>query len=178
MQTKKTNIFSFLPFAIFLGLVAMFAFGMWGNRVSKDASPLIGKPLPQIISPTLDNKEIDLAQYAGKPLILNFFASWCAPCKEEHPNLGLIAQNQDVVLLGFAYRDDPAKTRDYIAEMGNPYAQIAVDRQGAAGALLGLTGVPETYIVNKDGIIIYKHKGEITPADVPKILKMAIEGKQ
>ncbi|KAF0114969.1 MAG: cytochrome c bioproteinis protein CcmG thiol:disulfide interchange protein DsbE [Hyphomonadaceae bacterium] len=173
---KTPKIWAFLPFALFIGLFAMFAFGMWGNRVSKDTSPLIGQPAPTLQIFTIDNQIMDLVKYRGKPIIVNFFASWCAPCRAEHPSLLQIGHDESVVLIGIAYRDNPTNNRNYIEQLGNPFAQIGLDLQGAAGASFGLSGVPETYIIDKDGIIIYKHKGEITAGDVPKLIRIAVRG--
>jgi len=155
----------------------MFAFGMWGNRVSKDTSPLIGQPAPSMQIFTDDNQTLDLSKYRGKPVIINFFASWCTPCRAEHPSLLQIGRDNSIALIGIAYRDNPANTRNYIEQLGNPFIQIGLDLQGAGGALFGLSGVPETYIINKDGIIIYKHKGEVTSSDVPRLIDIAIKGR-
>lgn len=174
---KSHKIWSFLPFALFIGLTFMFAFGMWGNRVSKDTSPLIGRPAPALQIFTDENQVLDLAKYRGKPIIINFFASWCTPCRAEHPSLLQIGHDNSVVLIGVAYRDNPANMRNYIGDLGNPFEEIGLDLQGAAGASFGLSGVPETYIINKDGIIIYKHKGEITAGDVPKLIRTAVQGQ-
>ncbi|MEK7660767.1 MAG: redoxin family protein [Pseudomonadota bacterium] len=174
---KTPKIWAFLPFRLFIGLFAMFAFGMWGNRVSKETSPLIGQPAPTLQIFTIDNQIMDLGKYRGRPIIVNFFASWCAPCRAEHPSLLQIGHDESVVLIGIAYRDNPTNNRNYIEQLGNPFAQIGLDLQGAAGASFGLSGVPETYIIDKAGIIIYKHKGEITAGDVPKLIRIAVRGQ-
>ncbi len=170
---KKINLFAFIPLAIFIAIGAMFLWGMYGKRVSKDESPLIGKPLPAISGGTLDGGTINFDNTSGQPLILNFFASWCAPCRDEHKQLLQMAGATKVKIIGIAYRDDPKETRNYIDELGNPYTDIIIDRQGGIGASLGLSGVPETYIVGADGIIKYKHKGPITPKDASDLLKKA-----
>lgn len=170
---KKLNLFAFIPLAIFIAIGAMFLWGMYGKRVSKDESPLIGKPLPAISGGTLDGGTINFDNTSGQPLILNFFASWCAPCRDEHKQLLQMAGATKVKIIGIAYRDDPKETRNYIDELGNPYTDIIIDRQGGIGASLGLSGVPETYIVGSDGIIKYKHKGPITPKDASDLLKKA-----
>ncbi len=174
-MSKK--LLAFLPFGIFIGIIAMFAFGMWGNRVSKDASPLIGKPMPIIRTITIDNKPLEIKGNSEKPLIINFFASWCAPCKAENANLLRLAQNQDIAIIGIAYRDKPNETMEFLNSLGNPFFVIGTDIEGKIGTDFGLTGVPETYIINKEGIIIYKHKGEVLDADIAKITKIAIDGK-
>lgn len=170
---KKINFWAFIPFFIFAIFGAMFAFGMWGNRVDKNLSPMIGKALPIINAPSLDGKFVSLNSQSSPPIIINFFASWCAPCRDEHKNLIAIAQEYNYEIIGVAYRDDPKKTQDYIDELGNPYDYILIDRQGEIGASLGLSGVPETYIVGSNAAINYKHRGPIMPTDIKKILKYA-----
>jgi cytochrome c biogenesis protein CcmG, thiol:disulfide interchange protein DsbE len=170
---KKLNLFAFLPFGIFALVIIMFIWGMYGKRVDKDLSPMIGKGLPTISAPTLDGQVVNVTSVSSPPLIINFFASWCAPCREEHKQLIEIAKEYNYQLIGVAYRDDPKDTQKYIDELGNPYDYILVDRQGAIGASLGMTGVPETYIVGSNAAINYKHKGPISPTDVKKILKYA-----
>lgn len=169
-EAKKLNPLAFLPFVIFIGFGLMFAWGMWGKRIDKDKSPLIGKPIPEMIIPTLDDKEINLASLSGKPLIINFFASWCAPCKAEHKQL-LQMKSSEYVLIGIAYEDDPKDSKTYIEAMSNPYTFIGVDRKGALGSQLGLSGVPETYVVNANGVITYKHKGAIMPDDIKRLVE-------
>lgn len=169
---KKINYFAFLPFLVFLAIGVMFVYGMWGKRVDKDVSPLLGKPVPQVTAFTLDNQEYHLTA-DGKPKIINFFASWCAPCREEHKQLLQMAADKKVEIIGIAYRDKPEDTQRYITDLGNPYSLILTDMQGATGAIFGLTGVPETYVIGSDGIIKYKHKGEITPTDAPKLIQLA-----
>lgn len=166
---KKNNYWAFLPFLFFILIGVMFGFGMWGKRVSKDISPMIGKPMPYISAQSLDGQNITLET---KPMMINFFASWCAPCREEHKQLLQIAADKNINLIGIAYRDDPKNTKEYIDELGDPYQVILIDRQGAIGASLGLSGVPETYIIGKDGLIKYKHKGEITPNDAADLVKL------
>lgn len=172
MTKPKPKIMAFAPLLIFAALIAMFAFGMWGNRVSKDASPLIGKSIQTSIIPSLYGQDFQIGGKTAKPIIVNFFASWCAPCRLENPALLELAQSDEIILIGIAYRDDPKNTKDFIETLGNPYAQIGVDRQGNTGALFGLSGVPETYIINREGIIIYKHKGEVRREDIPKLVSL------
>ena len=169
---KKINPIAFLPFLVFVAIGAMFVYGMWGKRVDKNISPLIGKPLPTITSFTIDNKEYAI-KADGKPKIINFFASWCVPCRAEHKQLLQMSAEQGFDLIGVAYEDKPQNIANYLDELGNPYHTVLIDLHGAAGSTLGLSGVPETYVVGSDGIIKYKHKGEITPADAPKLIGMA-----
>lgn len=170
---KKINLGAFIPFIIFIGIGLMFAYGMWGKRVSKDDSPLIGKPEPVMQNVLLDNSQYSISSEKGKPVLVNFFASWCAPCRAENAKLVQMANQGGVKIIGVAYRDDPKDTKNYLDELGNPYDKVIVDRQGATASAYGLTGVPETYVIGADGIIKYKHKGGITDKDEPKILQIA-----
>jgi cytochrome c biogenesis protein CcmG/thiol:disulfide interchange protein DsbE len=102
-------------------------------------------------------------------MILNVFASWCAPCRVEHPRL-LELQAQGIHVVGVAYKDDPAATRAFLEELGDPYALVLVDRDGRAGLDLGISGVPETYAVDAQGIIVAKHAGSLlTDAEVERL---------
>lgn len=170
---KKINLFAFIPFLVFIAIGAMFLWGMYGKRVDKDISPMIGKGLPHIEGQTLDGNVTSVTSVSSPPMIINFFASWCAPCREEHKQLMQMAKEYDYEIIGIAYRDDPKDTQNYIDELGNPYDYILIDRQGGIGASLGLSGVPETYIVGSDATIKYKHKGPIGPNDVAKLIKKA-----
>lgn len=168
----KINYWAFIPFFIFALFGAMFAFGMWGKRVDKDISPMIGKGLPIIEGQTLDGKVTSVTSVSSPPMIINFFASWCAPCREEHKQLMQLAKEYDFEIIGIAYRDAPKDTQEYIDELGNPYDYILIDRQGGIGASLGLSGVPETYIIDNSATIKDKIKGEIGPKQVQSIIEM------
>lgn len=151
------------PLALFVLLGGLFAWGMLGQRVDRHASPLVGTQAPPAILPAIDGSTFDLSAYRGRAVVLNVFASWCAPCRIEHPQLIQMARDSRFVVLGLAYRDDPADTAAYLEELGNPYAAVAIDRQGAVGVSFGLTGVPETYIIDPEGVVVRKVTGEITP---------------
>lgn len=170
MTTETPNISSkpatswmpFVPLLAFMVLTGLFVWAMFGNRVDRNASALIGKPAPQFVLPALDGSQVDLSQYVGKPIILNVYASWCAPCRVEHPQFMQLAKDKRFVVLGIAYRDDPVKTSTYLQQLGNPYVQTAIDRQGSVGVLLGIGGVPETYVIDANGIVLKRHQGEVT----------------
>lgn len=167
------RLMAFAPLAVFVALGALFAFGMFGQRVDRHASPLVGQPAPEAVLPALDGSTFDLAAYRGRPVILNVFASWCAPCRLEHPQLIQMSRDPRFVVIGLAYRDDPADTTAFLEELGNPFAAVAIDRQGAAAVRFGLTGVPETYVIDANGIVIRKFTGEITPRDAVELTRLA-----
>jgi cytochrome c biogenesis protein CcmG, thiol:disulfide interchange protein DsbE len=169
----KARLWAFLPVGLFLALAGLFMWAMFGQRVDKHASPLIGKPAPNFVLPAIKGGELDLSTYRGKPIILNFYASWCAPCRVEHPQLMQLAKDTRFVVLGVSYRDDPAKTAAYLEELGDPFAQSAIDRQGSVGVQFGLAGVPETYVIGADGIVLTRHQGEVTAKVAGKLARLA-----
>jgi cytochrome c biogenesis protein CcmG, thiol:disulfide interchange protein DsbE len=170
---KKGFSLAFVPLGLFVALGGLFMWAMFGQRVDRHASPLIGKTAPTFVLPAMDGKTLDLSTYQGRPIILNFYASWCAPCRVEHPQLLQLAKDSRFVVLGVAYRDDPAKTAAYLDELGNPYAGSAIDRQGAVGVQFGLAGVPETYVIGADGKVLLRHQGEVTAKVAGEIAKLA-----
>ncbi len=170
---QSNRLMAFLPLALFLGLAGLFIWAIFGQRVDRHTSALIGKPVPPIVLPAMDGKTLDLASYKGRAVIVNVFASWCAPCRVEHPILLQMAKDKRFVVIGLAYRDDPSKTQAYLDELGDPYAQTGIDRQGSAGVQLGLGGVPETYVISAEGIVLARHQGEITPKVAGELAQLA-----
>jgi cytochrome c biogenesis protein CcmG, thiol:disulfide interchange protein DsbE len=174
LPTRASNwVWAFLPLGLFLGLAGLFVWAMFGNRVDRHTSALIGKPAPNFVLPAMDGSTLDLAAYKGRPIILNFYASWCAPCRIEHPQLMQLAKDKRFALLGVSYRDEPTKTAAYLSELGNPFAQTAIDRQGGIGVQYGLAGVPETYVIGANGKILLRHQGEVTAKVAGEIAKLA-----
>lgn len=169
----RARIWAFAPLVAFLALAGLAAWGMFGGRVDRHESPLIGKPVPPVILPALAGGTFDLASLRGKPVILNLFASWCTPCRVEHPQLLQLSKDSRFVVVGLAYRDEPAKTAAFLDELGNPFAAVLLDRQGATGIQLGLTGVPETYVIGPDGVVAHKHVGEVTPKAAAELARIA-----
>jgi len=153
-----------------LPLVALAAlavlFGVYSLKRDPQVQPdaLVGKPVPELTLPRLDDgRPAPLRAALGDgPALVNIFASWCAPCEIEHPVLvGLKAQG--VRIVGVAYKDAPENTKAFLGRLGDPFAERLVDRDGRAGIELGVTGVPETYLVGADGVILAKHTGPLTP---------------
>jgi cytochrome c biogenesis protein CcmG, thiol:disulfide interchange protein DsbE len=176
-QAKKGISLSFLPLTLFLALAGLFMWAMFGQRVNRNTSALIGKPAPNFVLPAMDGRDLDLSAYKGRPIILNFYASWCAPCRVEHPQFMQLAKDNRFVVLGVAYRDEPEKTAAYLEDLGNPFAQSAIDRQGAVGVQFGLAGVPETYVIGADGKVLFRHQGEVTAKVAGEIAKLAASNK-
>ena len=167
----KTTLVALLPLAVFAGLAGLFFVRLGAGDASVIPSPLIGKPLPVfalgpvagLAVPGLS--DVDLRK--GRVTVLNVFASWCLPCKAEHPVLQQLAADKELAALGLAvagiaYKDDPEKTRRFLTETGNPYSAVGDDATGRTFIDLGAYGVPETYIVKGDGTIAYKFVGPMS----------------
>lgn len=165
---------AFLPLAALLALGLLF--GLYSLKRDPQVQPdaLVGKPLPDLTLPTLDTgrpiRLHDAAQPA--PVLVNIFASWCAPCEIEHPVL-VDLKKQGVRIVGVAYKDAPENTKAFIGRLGDPYSERLVDRDGRAGIDLGVTGVPETYLVGPGGTILAKHTGPLTPEKARELLAKA-----
>lgn len=173
---SKGRLWALLPIGLFVALAGLFMWAMFGQRVDKHASPLIGKPAPTFALPDITGGTLDLAAYKGRPIILNFYASWCAPCRLEHPQLLQLGKDTRFVVLGVSYRDDPTKTAAYLDELGDPFAQSAIDRQGNVGVQFGLAGVPETYVIGADGTVLLRHQGEVTAKVAGDLARIAVSG--
>lgn len=153
-----------LPLAALIGLAALFGFYSLKRDPQVQPDALVGKPLPALTLPALDDgRPQGLRDQVGRgPVLVNIFASWCAPCEIEHPVLVDLKAN-GAQIVGVAYKDAPDNTKAFLARLGDPFAERLVDRDGRAGIELGVTGVPETYLVGADGVIIAKHTGPLTP---------------
>ena len=168
-MTRRGWVF-LLPVAVFALLVGGFYLGL-GIDQNVLPSPLIDQPAPLFALPPLPGEEhgFSSADLAGHVSIVNAFASWCVPCRAEHPVLNALAQSKRVPIYGIDYKDKEDAARAWIAELGNPYAAIGAD-DGRVGIDWGVYGVPETFIVDRDGRIRYKHIGPLTPADLEQTI--------
>jgi len=170
------RLVAWAPLAVLLLLGVLFAgFGLRHDPHIYPAA-LVSKPLPAVSLPGLAGEPAQAlpaaAQPARGPVLVNVFASWCAPCAEENPAL-LAMRAQGVRLVGVAYKDDPAATRAFLARVGDPFERVLVDRDGRAGVELGVSGVPETFLVGRNGVILAKHAGPLSPADAEALLEAA-----
>lgn len=153
-----------IPVVVLLGLLALLGVGLKLDP-REVPSPLIGKPAPTFSLPSLAGAEtLSPASFAGRPVLVNFFASWCEGCRVEHPLLMKLAAEQGVEIIGMDYKDEPDAAREWLRRHGNPYRAVAIDRAGQAGLDWGVYGVPETYVLGADGRILFKHVGPVTPA--------------
>lgn len=151
-----------IPVIVVGALLALLAIGLRLDP-REVPSPLIGKPAPAFELPALEGETLlGPASFAGRPVLLNFFASWCAGCRVEHPLLMQLAQKDGVEIVGMDYKDEPAAARQWLARHGNPYRSVVVDRQGSAGLDWGVYGVPETFVLGADGTILFKQIGPMT----------------
>ena len=172
-----------LPMIVFLALAALFWFRLGDGDPSRIPSALIGHPAPQTSLPPLQgllNKGaqvpgLDPANFKGKVSVVNVWASWCVPCHDEAPLLTELAKDNRLQLIGINYKDTPDSARRFLSQYGNPFASVGVDGNGRAAIEWGVYGVPETFIVGRDGKIAYKLVGPITPDNIGSALKVEID---
>jgi cytochrome c biogenesis protein CcmG, thiol:disulfide interchange protein DsbE len=156
-----------LPVALFAALVIAFAVGL-RHDPHLLPSALIDRPAPDFTLPGLFESANGLTRndLDGRLTLVNFFASWCAPCREEHSELMALGRLSGVTLDGIAYKDKPEETRQFLERLGDPFRHIGVDRNGTTAIDFGVYGVPETYVVDATGHIRYRHVGPLTAEDV------------
>lgn len=152
-----------LPLAVFAILVILLAVGLTIDP-KKVPSPLIGKAAPAFELPVLHEPDRSFSpdDYKGKVWVLNVWASWCVSCRAEHKIITQLANMKLVDIVGLDYKDEPADGKRWLQQFGNPYTLSAVDYEGRAGIDWGVYGVPETFVIGKDGLIKYKHIGPVT----------------
>ena len=161
-----------IPLGLFVVLVVFLAVGLKLDP-REVPSPLIGKPAPEFALPRLDNAQqtIRRADLLGKVWILNVWASWCASCRDEHPLLVEYSRSKTVPIYGLNYKDTRDAGQQWLARFGNPYHASLFDQDGRVGIDWGVYGVPETFVVDRQGMIRFKHIGALTP----EILRERIE---
>lgn len=154
----------------------LFAFFYAGLEEGRDPmalpSVLIDRPVPEFGLPALlpDGQGLATADFGGEPMLMNVFASWCVPCKAEHPLLMRMARENGLTIHGIAYKDKGDDARGFLSDLGNPYGRVGHDEAGRAGLEWGVYGVPETFLIDRDGNIRWKHTGPLTPDVVDKTL--------
>ncbi len=167
-----------IPAVVFAALALLFWRGLSG-KPSEIPSALIGKPVPDFALaavPGLDVPGFGAADLKnGKVSVVNVWASWCAPCRIEHPLLVELAKRPDITLLGINYKDEPENAVRFLGSLGQPFAAVGMDQDGRAAVDWGVYGVPETFVVDGQGIIRYKHIGPLTPEAVLGVLAGEIE---
>jgi len=164
-----------LPPLVFVALAALFYFG--NLREDRDALPSAreGRAAPPVVLTELEGKTLfdDATLRDGEVKLVNYWASWCAPCRAEHPLLEDLAQ--EVPVYGVNYRDDPGRALDFLDELGDPFAAIGADANGRMALDWGLYGVPETYVIAGDGTVMLRFAGPITRDVVANRIRPAIE---
>jgi cytochrome c biogenesis protein CcmG/thiol:disulfide interchange protein DsbE len=173
-----------VPLLVFAAMAALFAFALTSGDPSKLPSALIGRPVPQTDFPAMEGlvengqpvagfHSADLAQ--GKISIVNFWASWCGPCIEEHPLLIELRARTGVDIYGVNYKDQPESGRRFIGRFGNPFTAVGTDRTGRSAIEWGVYGMPETFVIDGRGKIAFKHVGPISRESLERTLIPAIE---
>ena len=172
-----------LPLLGFVALAALFWFRLGAGDPAKIPSALIGRAAPQISLPALQGLTaagapvpgLDPGVFKGKVSVVNVWASWCVPCHEEAPLLTQLAKDKRLQIVGINYKDAPDNARRFLGRYGNPFGVVGVDGNGRAAIEWGVYGVPETFVVGRDGVIAYKMVGPVTPDNFESVLKMEIE---
>lgn len=164
---KARFIFAALPLLIFVGLATVFLTQLQSGRsVTEIPSALLGTKAPPLQLPALEGGNrpaLTTDAIKGKLTLVNVFASWCVPCRQEHPVLLELSKDPRITVVGINYKDRNDNALRFLGELGNPYAAIGVDPNGKAAIDWGVYGIPETYLVSPDGIILYKKVGPFDP---------------
>jgi cytochrome c biogenesis protein CcmG, thiol:disulfide interchange protein DsbE len=170
-----------IPLILFIVLAVFLALGLKG-KPGEIPSPLLNKPAPAFSAPKLNapNEKLSPADLKGKVWLFNVWASWCVSCRAEHPIINRLAQQQAAIIIGLNYKDDPEAAKLWLETLGNPYNDSVMDADGRIGIDWGVYGVPETFVMDKQGIVRYKHTGPVTEDDVqntfiPLIAKLQAE---
>ena len=155
-----------VPIAVFVAIGLLLAYALTRDP-KMIPSPLIGKPLPAFALTDLHkpNQAVTSESLRGKVYLLNVWASWCVACRDEHPLLVELARLKAVPIIGLNYKDKRGDALGWLAQLGNPYTMSLADSDGRVGIELGVYGVPETFVIDKTGVIRYKHIGPISPDD-------------
>ncbi|MBX9707281.1 MAG: DsbE family thiol:disulfide interchange protein [Caulobacteraceae bacterium] len=165
-----------IPLIVLAGLAVLFI--GWSLQRDPEYRPdaIVGQTVPETVLPILQGdvagpQNVDLKTAGvGRPMLVNLFASWCAPCRIEHPQL-MALKDRGIAVVGVAYKDDPIATRAFLDELGDPFTMVLVDQEGRAGLDLGVSGVPETFAVDAMGRIVAKASGPLlTQADVDRLV--------
>ncbi len=168
-----------IPAGLFILVAGFFLVAIYRGDPSQVPSALIGRHVPEFTLAPVEGLDLpglsdrDFGQ--GKPAIVNVFASWCVPCRQEHPVLVELKRIAGAPLYAINYKDSPEAARRFLGELGNPYERIGADRAGRTSIDWGVYGVPETYIVDGEGRIAYKHVGPLTPEIVSEKILPALE---
>jgi len=170
---RATRLRYLFPLAAFVALMLTFGWALNSNRnPSEIPSALIGKPVPQFALPAVKGRALPLSStdLGGEVSLVNVFASWCVACREEHPVFMQIRAENLVPIHGLNYKDRPDDAAKWLDTMGDPYTRTGADLNGRAAIDWGVYGVPETFVITKDGHIAHKHIGAVTPKDLEETI--------
>jgi cytochrome c biogenesis protein CcmG/thiol:disulfide interchange protein DsbE len=179
---KRRNILVLLPLAAFLALAALFLYQLGSGDPSRLPSALIGRPAPPTDLPPLTGLErggkmlpgLSNAAFQGELTLVNVWASWCVPCADEVPFLEKLSKDKRIKLVGINYKDPPDNARRFLNRYGNPFVAVGVDASGRTSIDWGVYGVPETYLIGRDGTIAYKLVGPVTAENLVKVIEPEI----
>jgi cytochrome c biogenesis protein CcmG/thiol:disulfide interchange protein DsbE len=180
---SRRRLIVLVPLVMFLALAGLFLFRLGSGDPSRLPSALIGRPVPDTPLPPVDGLVRDgspvpgiaSADFTGPVTLVNVWASWCVPCHDEAPLLMKLADDKRLRLIGINYKDQPENARRFIGRYGNPFAAVGADQNGRASIDWGVYGVPETFVVGRDGRIAFKLVGPITPDNLETTLKPQLE---
>lgn len=182
-NSARWRIVVAIPLFLFLALAVLFLYRLGAGDPSRIPSALIGRPVPHTDLPPVDGllqngrpvPGLRTSDFAGNVTVLNVWASWCVPCHDEVPFLHELAKDPRIRLAGINYKDNPENARRFIGRYGNPFSAIGTDANGRAAIEWGVYGVPETFVIGRDGRIAYKLVGPITEANFETQMKSAID---
>lgn len=174
-RRRRAHLF-LIPLLLFAAIGGFLALGLTRDPGTLP-STLIGKPAPDFALPPVEGRGSEgfsRADLGGRPMLVNIFASWCVPCRVEHPVITRLAE------LGFPvhainYKDDPQKALAFLRELGDPFSRMGADRNGRAAIEWGVYGVPETFVIDKAGNVAYKHVGPLQPRDLERTILPLLE---
>ena len=183
--TKKRVFVALLPLIIFAALAGIFTWQLLsGKNMQEIPSALIGRDAPQTDLPPLEGLRLadgsptpglKGADLQGQVTLVNIWASWCVPCRDEHPQIMKLGQDPRIKVVGLNYKDAPENALEFLNSLGNPYDVVGTDRSGRAGIEWGVYGVPETFIVNREGKIVYKFVGPLSTESLIKQFMPEVE---
>jgi cytochrome c biogenesis protein CcmG/thiol:disulfide interchange protein DsbE len=182
-RPQRRTVLMVLPLVAFIALALLFWFRLGSGDISRIPSALIGRPVPQTILPPLEGLQaasapvpgLDPAAFQGRVSLVNVWASWCVPCHDEAPLLTELAKDKRFQIVGINYKDAADNARRFLGRYGNPFTRVGVDANGRASIEWGVYGVPETFVVGRDGTIVYKLVGPITPDNLRRVLLPQME---
>ena len=169
-----------MPLAVFALLTVLLTAGVWMSRNpdrDKLPSPLIGKPAPAFSLPVLHEpgRTVTLAELRGQPFLLNVWGSWCVECRVEHPVLSRFAETRRLRVIGYNWKDEPADALRWLEQFGKPYWLVLSDVEGSSAIDWGIYGAPETFLVDRGGVVRWKHVGALTDAIIANELMPALQ---